>query len=742
MNQTIYWAKPNQTYAEHINAAYEAWKTTVNAKKTLISKVSKTYGFTERRFLESSLLTVVLHDIGKNIEPFQKMMDAVRNHRSFDYKENYRHELVSFSFTIRGALALREKEGFLTETPIEALAVLSHHKRINTDMRSFHREKHREKPVIYENGMKEALLLAKNIFKKEGFLFPQIPIDRYDSYTEASGLIGYDGVFGKILEKEKNPDAVRETYLLLKAILHYADWYGSAGTKVNYSLKKQVGGFVDDVKKHCTENGIKFEGFRTFQNNCASTSGHIIAIAPTGSGKTEASILWALKNLQERGNGKLIYLLPTMVTANSIFTRLEKYFGTGNVGITHSTASLIFQREEGQADWRNVLFDKTFIRPATVATIDQLLTTGFNTGKWTVKEANAANSVVIIDEIHSYDSWTLGLILESIKHFSELGTRFMLMSATLPDYLISLFSKTLPDASVIRDETLLKSCRNRYTTNSFEINSALSAIEESVEAGRKTLVVVNSVKKCQELYERLKSLNPMCYHSKFILKDRKEKERQIEDTKLLIATQVVEVSLDIDFDVLFTECAPPDAIVQRAGRVNRRGKKTDSYIHIFEPSKTSKKIYDPDDSGLLERSFKTFESFPERLTEEDLIRIVEEVYSDVDIKTKTDYLDAIKQYSKTQERLMRIFDNPNIESNNEVTRKTNYLQVSVIPLEFKEEIKKLLPSERRWYEVKMPYWYVRKHKEQIDDVIFCEMDYDFETGARFKEDSDVSEMII
>lgn len=741
MSNTVYWAKPNQTYAEHINAAYEAWKTTVAAKKNLINHMSEKYGFTERRFLESSLLTVVLHDIGKNIEPFQKMMAALRNKRSFDYKKNYRHELVSFSFALRGSLALRENEGLLTETPLEALVVLSHHKRINMLMQSFAREAHSEIPIIYERGMKEALLLAKDIFEKEGFSFPQIPISRYDSYADASQLIGYDGAIKKIIEKEKNPEAVRENYLLLKSILHYADWYGSAGLKVNYSLKKQVGGFADDVKHHCITNGIRFEGFKPFQNKCAKTSGHVIAIAPTGSGKTEASILWALNNLQERGNGKLIYLLPTMVTANSIFKRLEDYFGTGNVGLTHSTASFILKEEENQSDIRNILFDKTFIRPATVATIDQLLTTGFNTGKWTVKEANVANSVVIIDEIHSYDSWTLGLILESIKHFSEMGTRFMLMSATLPDYLISLLLRAIPNTTIIRDKTLLNSCRNHYTTDNSKIDSALPAIRKSVEAGKKTLVVVNNVKKCQELYETLKSLNPMCYHSKFILKDRKEKERHIEDTNLLIATQVVEVSLDIDFDVLFTECAPPDAIVQRAGRVNRRGKKTDTYVHIFEPSKISKKIYDPDDRGLLQRSFKTFESSPEKLTEKDLITIVENVYSDVDIETTTDYIDAIGQYSKTQERLMSIFDNENIGINNEVTRKTNYLQVSVIPLEFKEKIKKLSPSQRRWYELKMPYWYVKKHKEQMDDIIFCEMDYDSEKGARFIEDSDVSELI-
>jgi len=118
------------------------------------------------------------------------------------------------------------------------------------------------------------------------------------------------------------------------------------------------------------------------------------------------------------------------------------------------------------------------------------------------------------------------------------------------------------------------------------------------------------VAKCQELYRILEHLKPMCYHSKFILKDRTEKEKEIDNQRLLIATQVVEVSLDIDFDVMFTECAPPDAIVQRAGRVNRRREKSDNWINIYKASDISKRIYDPENNGLLTTSFETFKNLP------------------------------------------------------------------------------------------------------------------------------------
>lgn len=202
---TIFWAKPDQTYEAHINAAYKAWKETIIANKNLIQRTSKEFGFSEERFIKSSLLTVVLHDIGKNIEPFQKMMQAKRKNERFDKRENYRHELVSFSFAIRGSLALKNQNELLVELPLEALAILGHHKKINPDLQSFSRECTSIKPNFCEEGMNKALSLAEKIFTNEGFPFPKIPIPKSDSYVDASKLISYDGAFTKIFEKEKKP---------------------------------------------------------------------------------------------------------------------------------------------------------------------------------------------------------------------------------------------------------------------------------------------------------------------------------------------------------------------------------------------------------------------------------------------------------------------------------------------------------------------------------------------------------
>ena len=738
-----YLAKPDQTYAEHITAAYRAWQETVAGKQGLIRRMGRICEFDPERFLQSSLLTVALHDIGKNILPFQRMMSAARTGRRFDPRENYRHEIVSCAFTLNAGLALQKQEGSLLPVPlpIEALAVLGHHKPINPEMAAFHRELTAAAPAVCEDGVVLAIDLAREIFAEEGYTLPAFPLPKGDPMGPVKWLIGPGGRLPMFYEQFGDPGTLRSTYALLKGILHYADWHGSTGTSIRYSLQVRESGLRNHIRARCAAKKIPFTGLRPFQEDCAATVGHCIAIAPTGSGKTEGSLLWALRNLKDMGGGKLIYLLPTMVTANSIFERLEDYFGRGNVGLTHSTASLLFAEEEEDRDTvRNALFHKTFMTPATVATVDQLLFAGFNTGRWPVVEANAANSVIVIDEIHAYDPWTLGLLLESVRHYARLGARFMLMSATLPAYVLDLLLQALPGATVVRDETLLASARNMFQTVDAPLEEAEDAIFEAIEGGARVLVVANSVGTCQDLFTRFEDLDPVCYHSKFTLRDRAQKEEKIESTstRLLIATQVVEVSLDIDYDLMFSECAPPDAIVQRAGRVNRRRERPDTCITLYRPSDVSERIYDPDRTGLLARTFEAFRNGPSRPTEADLTGIVETVYTGKDIAKDARFREASAQYAWSQGQRRAVFDSPQRDPHYEVTRKIDYPQVSVIPLVFRDAVASLSPLERRWYEVKMPIWYVNKHRDVRGDVVFCEMEYDADLGARFTDTPELS----
>lgn len=745
-----FYAKPDQTYREHLEAVYSAWKETINAKRPLLERVAKKYNFSVKRFIKGSLLTIAFHDIGKMIEPFQKMMEAIREQNSFDKKINYRHELVSFIYTAKYWQAIKDDDYFSC-IPFEAIAVVGHHKTLNSDLTSFNRESMMASPPkVIPDGINQAILIAEELFKREGLTLPSVKHDsKYeDPYKSLTSLIS-SGLLSKGIEKD-GTEKCRVIYSLLKGILHYADWHGSGKASVLYSIDKDADTIIDTLINRCRVKGITYEGLRPFQKTCSNNSGHLITLAPTGSGKTEASILWALKNVNEMERAKIIYLLPTMVTANSIWKRMVAFFGEENVGLTHSTANLFLRNdsvEDEEDKWENrqgILFSQSFIKPITVGTIDQLLTTGFNSGKWALKEANASNSVIIMDEIHAYDGWTLGLIISTIRYFSSLGTRFMVMSATMPTFLQQLFSDELPNNSIVKEETLLNAKRSKYFIQDDFIENAPESIERALLDGKKVLVVVNTVSLCQNLSQKLSSLNPICYHSQFTLKDRKIIEEKISNARFVIATQVVEVSLDIDLDWLFTECAPPDAIAQRAGRVNRyRDPQRDSQVHIFKASEKGEKIYNPiNDSKLLHRSFEAFKEAPEEISEKDLIELVEKVYKDYRIEDSESFKDSVQQYGLSQGNRNMIFDSRLKEDKQEVTRQTKYEKVSVIPKCFKETVMKLKPAERRWYEIKLPIWYVLKNKEEVKGIIFCDVNYDSNIGATLIENDQSSSMII
>jgi len=746
-----YYAKPDQTYREHIEEAYRVWLETVEAKRGLIQRLAWLYNFSEVRFLKSSLLTVALHDLGKMIPQFQEMMEAIRSGKKYNSKNNYRHELFSFIYTAWAAAVLSREEGRLTTIPVEAMAVVGHHRPLNMDLTSFEREGMADQPSLFPDGLQEAIDIAGNMFAEHGWKLPSFKdgLEKDNPYNRLAKLVNAkDNIFGKLLKKDSYERA-RVIYVLIKSILHYADWYASGRVHINYSVNLSSEEIIEVLKKRCEEKGITFSGLRPFQQKMSQYSGHLLAVAPTGSGKTEGALLWAIKNMREMGGAKLIYLLPTMNTANNIWKRLARIFGKENVGLTHSTANLFLtEEEEDEGDtWENrrkLLLDRAFMRPVTVGTVDQLLTAGFNAGHWTIKESNVANGVIVLDEIHSYDGWTLGLIMSSIRHFSKLGSRFLLMSATMPQGLINLVKSELQGINIIREETFLSAKRSKYTVVDKYIDEDFDRIMEAISKGNKVLIVVNTVEKCQQMANYFAEFNPLCYHSRFIMRDRKKIEDQIQDHNFVIATQVIEVSLDIDYDWLFTECAPPDAVIQRSGRVNRyRESNRDSRVYIYTPSEKSEKIYNPiNDPELLARSYEVFEeainnSADGWLKEGDLIDIVEKAYYGYKIEKTDGYLDAINIYPNIQEKRMAIFDSRLGEDKQEVTRRSKYDTVSIIPLCFFEDVMGLTPGRRRWYEVKVPLWYAMKNKHVDRGLLFCNLKYNNYIGATLEPQSNI-----
>ena len=697
------YAKTDETLIEHTNHCLSVW-----------DRLKETYYplFPDSGLWEKSFLTVLFHDIGKIIDSFQNMINARLEGHHYNYDLNFRHELFS------GILLAK----LLNKDLVPIAAVFSHHRKLNEEL--FEPEQHREVKYCKQD-IVDFVDYFQSLLNKSGF---QIKSTYFNNFPDLSGHQFYD-MFWKLIWENIISLSVedRNKYVFFKGILNTCDWYGSS----HNALSHYLGIDKESLRKKISVKVGESIQFDNFQNQCTNASSDCLILAPTGSGKTEAALLWSgLKP------GKIIYLLPTRVTSNTIYERMKTYFGELNVGLVHSSALDYHFDKEKDYDTKDYFIEKTFFKPLTVATIDQLLSTGFNVGHWAVKELNCVGAKVIIDEIHAYDFYTLGLTIASIRHFKKFSTSFFLMSATIPRFLMELIQKEIPDIKVIRNDTLLDKSRNRFIIKKHGIDGCEQEIVGRAREGKKVLIVVNTVNEAIKLYERYaryKEFSPLCYHSRFIVKDRSKKEDKIikaSETSpggcLVITTQVVEVSLDIDFDILFTENAPADAIVQRAGRINRKRKKPDSAVIIVKHRDISEKVYDP---FLLQKSYREFSIYHNKyVSERDFLLIVEKVYKDIDVETDENYIAGLEQYKKVQEHYNYIQDvYPN--DGDVFTRIRDYLKISVIPDSFLQEIVDYKPHEKAKYLVDVPYW-LKKESYQIGDgFLYCPLDYNKQRGA-------------
>jgi CRISPR-associated endonuclease/helicase Cas3 len=735
MEELLAKKNPNESLISHTNCVLSVWDIIFQQYRSIIP---------DNSFWDDSYVSVLLHDIGKATLNFQDVMyNRARNN------DNYiRHELYSGVFIL-----LNDKAKYI-QNPLPVLSVFSHHKDLVEGV--FDRENDFVEITIDKESFQTIITWYQNkLFQKGIELNLKLNVfSELSSQLMVRHLIIWYKKFLLNTAVSFTP-LLRKKYVYYKSILTICDWMGSAhqypAKGITYSkefLKEKVIEKLRNERKAEIANDFKFRKFQTE----SSVPGNVIAIAPTGSGKTEAALLWAS---QKKAEERIIYLLPTRVTSNSIFNRLLQYFDEDSVAIVHSSA-LFFRKETNENyDQKEYLKDQTFFQNVNVCTIDQVITQGFNLGYWELKTFHMINSWVIIDEIHLYTPYTLALILSTISYLkSEFGTRFFIMSATMPRKLRQLLTKTLGEGNykLIQDQELLDQSRNIFETRDCLVDSLFEEIINAIESGKKVLVVVNTVDEAVRLYSSLKNNTSQvfCYHSRFMQQDRLDKEKEIliaensGESLLLVATQVVEVSLDIDFDILFTENAPIDAIVQRAGRVNRKRSKAGTKIIVFKETKITREwVYDV--AGILDKTFSVIQSREgEALSERQLLEMVDNVYSDIEIETDPHFKDGIKKYLEIQRNLHFIKDNVNKD---EVYTREGLDTISVIPMinssnkygeeevYWSKEFKDKHTKEKAKYELSVRKSKRFKYRIEKDEKGFnyIDADYNYEVGLQFSK---------
>lgn len=439
-------------------------------------------------------------------------------------------------------------------------------------------------------------------------------------------------------------------YLLIKGLLNKFDYTVSAGyenaeSAIDLHEKK----LVKNIEKFL--NGKELRPAQKFMK--MNRDKNLIVIAPTGSGKTEASLLWM--------NGeKSFYTLPLKVSSNAIYLRIKENYEYKDVALLHSDAMAVYLREyNGNEDiGEKYERSKMLSQPLTVCTVDQLFRFVYRALGTEIFAATLKYSKLVLDEIQAYEPRVIATIIYGLKMIQEMGGKFAIITATFPPvlkYFMEQYGLVEGKQYIFKDFTGKEYQVEKYPRHKVEIRHSEMNLDEIRMRGknRKVLVICNTVSKAQKLYKKLEGENVWLLHSKYIRRDRAFLERKIMgfsesgESGIWITTQIVEASLDIDFDILYTEMCTADSLLQRMGRCNRKGRycPNEANIVVFDNRNgvsegKRRSVYE---DKLYDRSLELLSKYEHILFSEDKkTAYMNEVYS-VDGVKETIYFENIQK---------------------------------------------------------------------------------------------------
>lgn len=595
----------------------------------------------------------VLHDIGKAHRFFQK--NLVTKHAY-----SIRHEIISLWICTTFLERLTDAQLF---------AIATHHKGVidnqaedagrrlsSVALNEMLLEEQIPGDLALLQSMPAFLEIWNKHFKTDFPIKNQVPEPLTDAVLPRQILC----LLNKDLQKRISPDVTNRLQLAeTRALLIAADHIGSA---------RLVEGLPDWKKLEPQEFQPKGFDFRAFQKRFLTVQDDVLLYAPTGSGKTEAALCWLTANQQ--ANARFIYLLPYTASINAMTTRLEKTFGENRVTALHSkTLDFFYERleneednffdEEGKELPENVrhaqnaekakslsYLSKELFYQVKVATPHQLLRFALMGKGWEMGLFDFRNACVVVDEFHVYEPLLTGLLMASIRWLKHeyFGAKVLFMSATIPFFLQDLIIEKIfngdkgklyaPSPNEMSDQAVLDQKRHKvFCQQSQQLDQQIGEIQWVLKKGKSVLVVVNNVRTCQIIFEAINfDGHKKMLHSGFHQLDRQAIEKAIthddlrKRPQLLVATQAVEVSLDIDYDIAFMENAPIDALIQRFGRVNRKGSKGVAPIYLFEKIIGKTPFYD---DAILDKTWAVMTAFQgQDLSEADLVEACNLVYKE------------------------------------------------------------------------------------------------------------------
>lgn len=634
----------------------------------------------------------LLHDIGKANPLFQKNM----NKQNFD--NVCRHEISSILFIDIVPVEIRD---------IVGLIILSHHKSIDNDERSIYQLYECQEDILFNNHINKIEEWGLNVQKY--LLLHYNIVCEIPSETRCREIIEH---FIDII------DDLRRGYSEYRGLLMMADHFASCFSNDTERLDNIDKLFeIPDVSCY---NG-KNDKYPLSLIDSDISKRHTFCIAPTGAGKTNF--------MMKRTTKRVFYTLPFQASINAMYCRFKNDIGNKHlIGLKHSslnTLSIIDEKIKTLSSFYGL--------PVKVITPFQIMSIILRLKGYETIIMDLKGQDVIFDELHTYNSITQNYIFEMIKLLDSINCSIHICTATMPSCLqekiISLLGRDKTQIVTINNEML--DTFNRHIVHTKE-NFDIKDIKKRYENGEKVLIVRNQISKAQEIYGLIKEEIPeakkLLLHSRFKRTDRNNKEKLlIEDFNkknepcIVVSTQVVEVSIDINFDVLFTDCADIMCLIQRFGRINRQRVNIGLLKDVFIIRNNSN-TYKPYDENVCKRTFEILSTYEGKVLEERKIQsVIDYVYPSLDNRR----YDSANPYNENNEWKSKMFSNV---INNSLSKELDFEgYVGILSKDMKSYV------EEGNNHVEIPLSFIPKYSVEqcVNNKHFCEIPntrYDQEYG--------------
>jgi len=743
MKETTILAKPNQTLFGHLNDCLIVCDELLDRRRDFLRRFCERYSWDwleVRRFIR---FAVWFHDIGKASDQWQNYIRAE--------KGQITHSLPSF-FISMASLRLNPNQFKVVPSYSALFAILAHHMQLHNS--AFCEEQNRRSIDLPTSFIEEHSRRFQDFepdLRLEPWKYEKIDLGRACQVVEL--------IKGKIADlQEARP--FKALYSLMLNIVTACDGFASGYLNDQNSVEELLESIIvkenlTNINKFPLYDNKPLREFK-FDKEPNSLQREILKCeddrlilnAGCGEGKTAAALLFAQKLMRQDKIDRIILTLPTKFTANNLFRDLtDKYHIPRDIiGITHGD-SMEFLRQldkDGEADNESNLMSQEFensfyAKPVTISTVDHLLMSLYHGYKYADRAFfNVASSLVVFDEVHYYEGRTLKAIGESMKLLTQLKIPHLIMTATIPSAVRNCMNRLhreneypfLKAPSLIPNSTDFKKPFEivrlelpLFTEEGTFSEEIINLIQQNSQL--RQIIYVNQVRLAKKAYKTLKELNLcdnlICHHACFISQDRQLKERLIrilfkspEDRKkeeiekleekgfinsdncILVSTQVSELSLDISADVMYSELAPVDSLVQRGGRLHRNGwnpvapcgcihceQRQDFYDYIYKlyiaPLYQRDKDCLPYESDILHRSWEAIKS---PYSFHDACKWVDEVYPECEPLIHHEMAKAIQTDlvfgKKPEDNYAKDAD----EQGRVVIREQNYQTFDVVPLEF------------------------------------------------------------